>query len=207
MEEPTYWNRFWRRRLSRRRLLTGAAQAGSGAAAAALVGCGGGGSSSNNDGTRESPGARDDLGAEEIIDARRPVEPAPANMRGGTIRSQGFDPVVLDRHDPHQTQFGPMYANLSAVFSKLYMYASHEEPTWENILPDLAESAPEMIGDPPDTYVIKLRKGVRFHESEAIRRNLPALAGRELTADDVIFSFDRQRNPDSPQVTYYYRRN
>ncbi len=130
-------------------------------------------------------GLGEDLEAEvpEFIDARREVIPAPADMRGGTLRYQGFDPVVLDRYDPHQTQFGPMYANLSSVFSKLYMYASHSEPTWENIVPDLAESAPEMIGDPnaPTEYVVKLRKGVKFHNTDAIRGRFPDLAGRELT--------------------------
>src|SRR6266498_3572851 len=165
MEEPTYWNRFWRRRLSRRRLLTGAALTGSGLAAAAVVGCGGDENTNNtpSDGGGEG-GLGEDLENEvpQFIDARREVVPAPADMRGGTLRFQGFDPVVLDRHDPHQTQFGPMYANLSAVFSKLYMYKSHTEPTWENIVPDLAESAPEMIGTPPTEYVVKLRKGVKF---------------------------------------------
>jgi len=85
------------------------------------------------------------------------------------------------------------------------MYASHEEPTWENILPDLADSAPEIIGDPPLTYVVKLRKGVKFHDTEAIRENFPSLAGRELTADDVIYGYERQVNEDSPQRAYYYR--
>ena len=211
MEEPTYWTRFWRRRLSRRRLLAGAALAGSGAAAAAVVGCGGDDSSSSSgSGNVDRPDTGEDLGAEEIIDARRPVEPAPADMRGGTIRSQGFDPVVLDRHDPHQTQFGPMYANLSSVFSKLYMYRSHSEPTWENIVPDLAESAPEMIGDPnaPTEYVVKLRKGVKFHNTDAIRGRFPDLAGRELTADDVVYSYERQKNASqSIQKGYYYRRS
>ena len=97
--------------------------------------------------------------------------------------------MVLDRHDPHQTQFGPMYANLSSVFSKLYMYQSHVEPTWENIMPDLAESAPEMVEAPPETmtYIVKLRKGVKFHDTDAIRKNFPQVAGRELTADDVVY--------------------
>src|SRR5438552_11086704 len=208
MEEPTYWNRFWRRRVSRRRLLSGAALTGSGLAAAAVVGCGGddsGNGTSTQLGSNVNRGA--DLGAEKIIDARREVEPCPPDMRGGIIRSQGFDPVVLDRHDPHQTQFGPMYANLSSVFSKLYMYRSHTEPTWENIVPDLAESAPEMIGDPnaPTEYVVKLRKGVKFHDTDAIRSHFPDLAGRELKAEDVVFSYDRQRNPDSIQKGYYYR--
>ena len=107
----------------------------------------------------------------------------------------GFDAVVLDRYDPHQTQFGPMYSNQSAMFSKLYRYASHEDPTWDNILPDLAESAPEMIGDPgaPTEYVVKLRKGVKFHNTERIRKDFPDLAGRELTADDVIYSYNARR--------------
>jgi peptide/nickel transport system substrate-binding protein len=211
MEEPTYWNRFWRRRVSRRRLLSGAALTGSGLAAAAVVGCGGddsGDTGGTQQGSNVDRGA--DLGAEKIIDARREVEPCPDDMRGGIIRSQGFDPVVLDRHDPHQTQFGPMYANLSSVFSKLYMYKSHSEPTWENIAPDLAESAPEMIGDQnaPTEYVVKLRKGVKFHSTDAIRSNFPSLAGRELTAEDVVYSYERQKNASqSIQKGYYYRRS
>ena len=214
MEEPTYWNRFWRRRLSRRRLLTGAALTGSGLAAAAVIGCGGDESSSSSttsNGGKEG-GLGEDLEAEvpEFIDARREVIPAPADMRGGTLRYQGFDPVVLDRFDPHQTQFGPMYANLSAVFSKLYMYSSHSEPTWENIVPDLAESAPEMIGDPnaPTEYVVKLRQGVKFHNTDAIRGRFPTLAGRELKADDVVYNYERQKNAASSiQKGYFYRRS
>ncbi|TMF14049.1 MAG: ABC transporter substrate-binding protein [Chloroflexi bacterium] len=211
MEEPTYWDRFWRRRVSRRRLISGAALTGSGIAAAAVVGCGGDDSGNGNNtqqGSNVNRGA--DLGAEKIIDARREVEPCPPDMRGGIIRSQGFDPVVLDRHDPHQTQFGPMYANLSSVFSKLYMYKSHSEPTWENIAPDLAESAPEMIGDQnaPTEYVVKLRKGVKFHNTDAIRGNFPSLAGREFTAEDVVYSYERQKNASqSIQKGYYYRRS
>ncbi|MDO8614161.1 MAG: ABC transporter substrate-binding protein [Dehalococcoidia bacterium] len=211
MEESTYWAKFWRGRVSRRRLLGGAALAGGGLAAAGIVGCGGEKSGpQGTGGPTKSGGAPSSLSdpamkAEYPNDGRRQFTPAPADSRGGGIRYVGFDPVVLDRYDPHQTQFGPMYANQSAVFSKLYMYKSHEEPTWENILPDLAESAPEMIGDPPDTYIVKLRKGVKFHNSDAIRANFPSLAGRELTADDVLFSFERQRNENSPQRAYYYR--
>jgi ABC-type transport system substrate-binding protein len=187
--------------------------AGGGFAVAAVVGCGGeeagqqGGDGNGGGGTT----ADDPLNAlvgEEVTpnDGRREfVYPEDDSGRGGTLVYIGFDPVVLDRYDPHQTQFGPMYANQSAIFSKLYMYASHEEPTWENIVPDLAESAPEMIGDPPLTYVVKLRKGVKFHDTDAIRSNFPELAGRELTADDVIFSYERQTSETSPQRAYYYR--
>ncbi|MFJ1865759.1 ABC transporter substrate-binding protein [Streptomyces sp. NPDC088097] len=37
----------------------------------------------------------------------------------------------------------------------------------------------------PTTWVYDLRPGVRFHD------------GKEMTADDVVFSLDRQRNPDN----------
>ncbi len=205
MTESSYWDRFWRSRISRRRLLAGSALVGGGLAVAAVVGCGG--QEAGNKGATGGGNADvlDQLKSIDPFDARRQVTSAPANARGGTLTYIGFDPVVLDRYDPHQTQFGPMYANQSAVFSKLYRYASHEEPTWQNILPDLAESAPEMIGDPPMTYVVKLRKGVKFHDSDQIRGNFPALAGRELTADDVIFSYERQTSDTSPQRAYYYR--
>src|SRR5947209_3725821 len=62
------------------------------------------------------------------------------------------------------------------------------------------EPTPELL-----TYIVKLHKGVKFHDSDQIRGNFPSLAGRELTADDVIYSYERQRDPNSYQRTYYYR--
>src|SRR3990172_8972912 len=210
MDDSNYWSKFWRRRVSRRRLLTGTALATGGIAAATVVGCGSDEPGSTNG--KPTGGGGDGGGlnfADEVYpnDGRQQFTLAPQESRGGTLRYLGFDAVVLDRYDPHQTQFGPMYANQSAVFSKLYMYGSHEEPTWENILPDLAESAPEMVEPPPETmtYIIHLRKGVKFHDSDRIRKNFPSLAGRELTADDVIYSYERQRNLDSRQRPYSCR--
>jgi ABC-type transport system substrate-binding protein len=210
-EDSNYWDKFWRRKLGRRRLISGAALTGGGLAAAAFVGCGGEESGTGDDSDTDTGGGV--TAGEEFlkiqydkpVDGRKQFTPAPDDSRGSFLTYIGFDAVVLDRYDPHQTQFGPMYSNQSAVFSKLYRYASHEEPSWENILPDLAEAAPEMVGDPPMEYVVKLRKGVKFHDTERIRANFPDVAGRELTADDVIYSFERQRNADSPQRTYYYR--
>src|SRR3990172_1226101 len=206
MDDSNYWSKFWRRRVSRRRLLTGTALATGGIAAATVVGCGSDEPGSTNG--KPTGGGGDGGGlnfADEVYpnDGRQQFTVAPQESRAGTLRYLGFDAVVLDRYDPHQTQFGPMYANQSALFSKLYMYGSHEEPTWENIAPDLAESQPET----PDelTYIVKLRKGVKFHDTEKIRENFPSLAGRELTADDVIFSYQRQTDKESYQRAYYYR--
>jgi len=223
MAESAYWTQFWTKKVNRRRLLAGTALTGTGLAAAAAVGCS---SATPGPGDGGTGGATGGGGGGDInaivsvdpVDARRvltpgpdggysdvPLEVPPEDSRSGTLTYIGFDAVVLDRYDPHQTQFGPMYSNLSSIFSKLYMYASHNEPTWDNIVPDIAESAPEMIGDPPDTYIVKLRKGVKFHNTDSARSNFPELAGRELTADDVIFSYQRQTNDDSPQKSYYYR--
>jgi ABC-type transport system substrate-binding protein len=203
-----YWDKLWDKKLSRRRLLSSTALAGGGLAAAAVVGC----SSESTDEPSGTGSSGDNAGEDYLkveyakpVDGRKTFEPAPADSRGGTLTYIGFDAVVLDRYDPHQTQFGPMYSNQSAVFSKLYRYASHEEPTWANILPDLATGAPEMPEEEPLTYIVKLNKGVKFHDTPKIRSNFPNLAGRELTADDVIYSYERQRNADSYQKTYYYR--
>ncbi len=50
------------------------------------------------------------------------------------------------------------------------------------VLPDLAES---WENPDPLTYIFHLRPGVKFH------------SGRELTADDVVFTLDRVKNPDT----------
>src|SRR5262245_54791500 len=136
MADSNYWDKFWRRgRISRRQLLRGTALAGSGLAVAAVVGCGGeesGPPSSSSGGDNGGGNGSDPLTALEgqavyPNDGRREFTyPTDNSGRGSTLVYIGFDPVVLDRYDPHQTQFGPMYANQSAIFSKLYMYKSHE---------------------------------------------------------------------------------
>lgn len=112
----------------------------------------------------------------------------------------GFDPLALDTFDPHQTQFGPMYNMHSAVFSKVLQY---DDDANQVMSTDLADGMPEQ----PDelTYVIKIRKGVKFHDNARARSNYPNVAGRELTAEDVKYSMERQANDSSPQRALYYR--
>ncbi|MBI3978467.1 MAG: ABC transporter substrate-binding protein [Chloroflexi bacterium] len=64
-----------------------------------------------------------------------------------------------------------------AVYNGLYNVSPKLE-----IFPELAESMPQ-ISDGGTRYTIKLRKGVKFHN------------GREMTADDVVFSFTRVVDP------------
>src|SRR5437867_4017395 len=100
--------------------------------------------------------------------------------RGGILRVRGWDPPHFD---PHQTRAFMTMGTLSLVYSKLMRHklgAGVQSGTFA-VEPDLAERCEE-----PDemTYVLHRRKGVRWHAK-------PPVNGRELTADDVKFTFTR----------------
>jgi len=212
MDEPNFWTRWGKRRVSRRRLLAGAAGAGAGLAALSVVGCGGGGDggpslspgASPAASPSGSPAATPTTGAASNVYHRWGVGPPPAlepaKTRGGVDRWFGFEPMPLDTFDPHQTQFGPTAGSHSAIFSKVLNYWDAYQGVME---PDLAETVPEA----PDklTYVVKIRSGVRFHSTEKMRQQFPQVAGRELTAEDVKYSIERQMNKSSPRSALYYR--
>jgi ABC-type transport system substrate-binding protein len=88
----------------------------------------------------------------------------------------------------------------SAIFSKVLKYRDAYQG---DIEPDLAEALPET----PDklTYLIRIRDGVRFHSTEKVRQRFPQIAGRQLTAEDVKYSIERQMNRQSPRSALYYR--
>ena len=100
--------------------------------------------------------------------------------RGGVFRLRGEDPIGFD---PHATVSFRTMTNLSYTHSRLVKVKAGASVA-PNTLPvegDLAESWSQS-GD--ITYVFHLRKGVRWHPK-------PPLNGRELTAEDVKYSFDR----------------
>ncbi|MCJ7510346.1 MAG: ABC transporter substrate-binding protein [Dehalococcoidia bacterium] len=182
MAESDYWRRFWTRRLSRRRILRAAALGGAGLAAAAVVGCG-----------------------EKEKEATPTALATPTAYRGGTLQLPGYEAFVSDTLDPHQTEFGPVYSSHSAVFSKVLRYEDIERGV---IVPYLAQAMPEMPD--PLTYIIRLRPGVRLHQPSAVLGRSPtaeekAVGGRELTAEDVKYSFERQMNEASPRRVLFRR--
>jgi len=100
--------------------------------------------------------------------------------RGGTLRVRGYDPPHFD---PHLTINFKTSSTLSFVYSKLVRHkvGAAVPPGTFTIEPDLAERWEE----PDDTTVVfHLRRGVRW-------QNKPPLNGRELTAEDVKFTYDR----------------
>jgi ABC-type transport system substrate-binding protein len=190
MERENYWRKVQDARVSRRRVLKGGAALSAGVAGIAIVGCGGG----NNGSGTATPGTS---GPKATPTA---MQSTPAKTKGGIYRAFNFDALALDSFDPHQTQFGPMYAMHSAIFSKVLQY---DDDANQVMSTDLADGMPEQ----PDklTYVIKLHKGAKFHNNARAQGNFPNVAGRELTAEDVKYSIERQINDNSPQKALYYR--
>ena len=195
MAESDYWRRFWTRRLSRRRILRAAALGGAGLAAAAVVGCS----------EEEKEATRTALATPTVSATATPHAYEPAAYRGGTLHLPGYEAFVSDTLDPHQTEFGPVYSSHSAVFSKVLRYEDIERGV---IVPDLAQAMPEM----PDqlTYIIRLRPGVRFQQPSAVlgrsaSAEEKAVGGRELTAEDVKYSFERQMSETSPRRALFRR--
>ena len=122
-----------------------------------------------------------------------PAAQAQTPKRGGILRlTFQSDPVT--GFDPQQTISFVTHVPLSFVYSRLVKVKAGPsvKPMTYPIEPDLAES-----WDQPNdkTYVFKLKKGVRWH-------NKPPVNGREFTADDVKYTYDRflavKGNPNKP---------
>jgi len=113
----------------------------------------------------------------------RPAE-AQTPKRGGRFRLRSHLAPV--HFDPQQTIAFSTMIPLSFAYSRLVKVkgGSAVVPGTQPIEGDLAESW-ERQGD--TVYVFKLKKGVRWH-------NKPPVNGRELTSEDVRYTYDRFLN-------------
>jgi len=92
----------------------------------------------------------------------------------------GFDPInASDRYSGNEC---------GKVYEGLFEFHPLKRPY--ELMPNLAESLPTVSADGL-TYTFKIRKGVLFHDSAAF----PGGKGRELKADDVIYSLKRLADP------------
>jgi peptide/nickel transport system substrate-binding protein len=109
------------------------------------------------------------------------VAEAQTPKRGGVFKVRHHVQPV--HFDPHQTIAFPTMMALSYCMSRLVKVKAGPSvvPGTQPVENDLAESW-ERPND--TTYVFKLRKGVRWH-------NKPPVNGRELTAEDVKYTYDR----------------
>jgi ABC-type transport system substrate-binding protein len=89
--------------------------------------------------------------------------------------------------DPHVAFDVVSGVGIEMLFDSLYKYDREIQLT-----PSIAASLP-IISEDGRTFTIQLRRGVRFHN------------GRELTAHDVVWSFERMLSPElySPGAPYY----
>jgi peptide/nickel transport system substrate-binding protein len=120
------------------------------------------------------------LAAATTDHALAPQATAQTPKRGGVFRFPGFDPPNFD---PYQNVNWWTFIYLSLTHGGLVRRKAGPgvAPGTLPIEPHLAES-----WEQPNetTHVFKLRKGVRFHPK-------PPVNGREVTAEDVVFTFQR----------------
>ena len=103
--------------------------------------------------------------------------------RGGTLTLRTWDPPHFDHILAHAYK---THVVISFTHSRLLKHKAGPgvKPGSLPIENDLAESWQQTSDT---TYVFKLKKGVRFH-------NKPPVNGRELTAEDVRYTFERILN-------------
>src|SRR5581483_12397641 len=118
-------------------------------------------------------------GAGAVLAAPRAAR-AQTPKRGGTLSLRLWDPP---HWDPHLTVSYKTHIAYSFTHSRLVKHRAGPgiQPGTFPIEGDLAESWTQPA---ENTYVFKLRRGVRWH-------NKPPVNGRELTADDVRYSVER----------------
>ena len=106
--------------------------------------------------------------------------PAQTPKRGGTLSLRTWDPPHFDHILAHAYK---THVVISFTHSRLLRHKAGPgvRPGAFPIEGDLAESWQQTSDT---TYVFKLRRGVRFHAK-------PPVNGRELTAEDVRYTFER----------------
>jgi peptide/nickel transport system substrate-binding protein len=107
---------------------------------------------------------------------------AQAPKRGGTLNLRLWDPPHFDLHAAGGLSY-KLHIPMSFTHSRLVRHKTGPgvTPGTFQFEPDLAESWTQPN---ENTYVFKLRRGVRWH-------NKPPANGREFVADDVVYTINR----------------
>jgi len=112
---------------------------------------------------------------------------AMATASAGMLRL-GLHVSAAGSLDPHVAAGSQDRVVADMLFNGLLRYQPGDAPHLE---PDLAESIPdfEMV-DGRQVWTVRLRKGVLFHAA-------PTTPAYELTADDVVFSLNKSKTPET----------
>ncbi len=126
----------------------------------------------------------------------RAVKVAPyelENIRyGGTLRTS--ESASPPHWDPKLIQSGVMDSIANWFYEKLFGYVANPNNEFATLTPLLAEGW--KASEDQKTYTITLRKGVKW-------QNIAPVNGRELVAEDVVFSLNRYRENDSAASANY----
>jgi peptide/nickel transport system substrate-binding protein len=135
------------------------------------------------------------IGAAGVAVAALPSSPAAQSpKRGGTLSLRTWDPPHFDHLLAHAYK---THVVISFTHSRLLRHKAggNVRPGSFALEGDLAESWQQTS---ETTYVFKLRKGVRFHAK-------PPVNGRELTAEDVRYTFERTLSETGSTNASMYR--
>jgi len=105
--------------------------------------------------------------------------------RGGTLRWSGTEPAHLD---PADTVGQALHSQGPGIaYGRLLRYAYRPD------VPDLSGEVAADLGErweqaSATSYIFHVRKGVKFHDVHPVN-------GREVTAEDIAYSLNRQREP------------
>jgi len=178
MASSEYWDKFWRRRVSRRRVLKGVALSASGLAVAGVVGCG----DDDSDGSA-TPTAS---GAPATTAPSQPV--MGGTFHGPLVGTSTGTPPSLDAQ--RQTTF---LAQIPAAYhyNRLLKIVPPEPQSadgvpsvpidFSSVEGDACESAPEVVDG--TTFNFTIRDNLAFHD-------IAPVSGRDVTADDVKAAID-----------------
>lgn len=173
--DDNYWLRTaTMRRLSRRRFVGSSAAAGAGLAGLTLVGCG-----DDDDDDTPDPSGPTNTSAPGTTPTSAPTTAPDAVKRGGILRGVNLGGNVFDSVDVHRAFGDPTSWLSNYVLNKVVRYSN---PDTGEIEGDLAEDF-----ETPDaqTYTFKIRENVFWQDT-------PLTNGRQLTAEDIRWHFERQ---------------
>ena len=188
MSDPAgnYWRTQSNRALSRRSVLRGAGIAGAGLAAAALIGCGGS--------KKESSGGQPaGAGAGQTMSSATASAGAANAKKGG--RLQFYSSITAPNLDPTLSISYQTHHRISLVYSLLAEMQQGPKGPYDTVIqPDMAanwETSPDKL-----TWTFKLRPNLKW-------ANVAPMNGREVTAEDVVYSFKRNLDPAAGNVARY----
>ncbi len=192
MDGNQYWNGWWRQRLSRRRLMAG----GAGLAGLALIGCGqeeattpAGTATPAGTGTAAATGtAVTTTTPPPALTATATIAVSGSPVPGGTLPIAGWsggyiswDPRYGDDWDPSA------FYSFTHDRMIVYRYGPKYGATDFTPTPSLGESWEQVDAT---TLNVKVRSGVKW-------RNVDPVNGRGLNAEDIKYSYEQQKAPES----------